>query len=230
MQTAMKAAPIPTGKMAAPTALHLLSPVYLVAVGLLLLNDFVLKHTMPGLITGKLSDFSGLFAFAVFWSVVFPRWIKSVHVIIGLAFAFWKSPAAESAIQGWNATMPFRIGRVVDYGDLLALTVLPVSMLYLRREWTTVAPRKAGAVAVAIVSLFAFTATSQLPVERGRILSRDGEYRAAIQQFDEHLKLDPQSGEAHYHRGLAKLKLGDTAGAEADFDRAASLDPKYRTR
>lgn len=227
----MNAAPFPLGeKISSPNAQHLLSPIYLAAVALLLLNDFVLKQTMPGLVTGKLSDFTGLFAFAVFWSVVFPRWIKPVHLTVALAFAFWKSPAAESVIQGWNATMPFRIGRVVDYGDLLALITLPLSMLYLRREWPTVGPRKGGTVAVAAISLFAFTATSQLPLERGRYLNRDGQHRAAIEAFDEHLKLDPQSAEAYHHRGLAKQKLGDTAGAEADFAKAASLDPKYRTQ
>jgi len=162
--------------------------------------------------------------------VLFPRWVKAVHTAIALAFVFWKSPAADVVIEGWNAIMPFRIGRVVDYGDLAALLVLPLSILYLRGEWRPVAPRKAGTLAAAAVSLFAFAATSQLPVERGRFLSRSGEYRAAIQAFDQHLEIDPQSAEAYYHRGLAKLKLGDTAGAEADFARAASLDPKYRTQ
>jgi hypothetical protein len=38
-------------------------PLSVGATGLLILNDHVLKSAMPGLVTGKLSDFAGLFFF-----------------------------------------------------------------------------------------------------------------------------------------------------------------------
>ena len=137
-------------------------------------------------------------------------------------------------IQGWNATMPFRIARVVDYWDLLALSVLPVSMGYLRREWPALAPASARTIAVAIVSLFAFTATSRSPhaeyMDRGREHFRMGEYERAIQQFDGAIKADPRSAEAFYQRGVAKLKRGDTADGEADIAKAAAIDPTYVAR
>ena len=41
----------------------MLHPALLVAVAVLLLNDHVLKSAAPGLVTGKLSDFAGLFFF-----------------------------------------------------------------------------------------------------------------------------------------------------------------------
>jgi len=41
----------------------LLHPLVLVAIGLLVLNDHVLKHLWPGLVTGKLSDVAGLLFF-----------------------------------------------------------------------------------------------------------------------------------------------------------------------
>ncbi len=44
----------------------LLHPVPLAAVGVLLLNDHVLKHAMPGALTGKLSDFAGMVFFPLF--------------------------------------------------------------------------------------------------------------------------------------------------------------------
>ncbi len=44
----------------------LLHPVPLAAIGLLLLNDHVLKAAFPGLVTGKLSDFAGLAFFPLF--------------------------------------------------------------------------------------------------------------------------------------------------------------------
>lgn len=46
------------------TALRgLAHPLSLLAVGLLLLNDHLLKHIAPSVLTGKLSDFAGLFFF-----------------------------------------------------------------------------------------------------------------------------------------------------------------------
>jgi hypothetical protein len=150
----------PTQQSSAAVA-HLLSPIYMGAIAGLLLNDHVLKQSVPGLITGKLSDFLGLFALAVFLSVMLPRRTLAIHVSIGMAFIAWKSPFSDIMIQTWNTTMPFRLARVVDYWDLLALFVLPISVVYLRREWPALAPASARAAAVITISLFAFTATSR---------------------------------------------------------------------
>jgi hypothetical protein len=219
-----------TGKFRA-SATHLVSPLYIGAVAGLILNDHVLKQAFPGLVTGKLSDFLGLFAFAVFLSVVAQRWIVGIHMMIAVAFVAWKSPLADIVIQSWNAWMPFRIARVVDYSDLVALSVLPFSMLYLQREWATVAHGAARTVVVALISVFAFTATSQYPGEpnlsNGKGQFRDGQYDRAVKEYDEALKRWPDLAEVLYLRGIAKLNSGDTAGGEADLARAASIDPKY---
>ncbi|MCC6617494.1 MAG: hypothetical protein IT341_00485 [Chloroflexi bacterium] len=50
----------PSARRLAVPADGLLHPVVLGAIGLLLLNDHVLKTTTPGFVTGKLSDFAGL--------------------------------------------------------------------------------------------------------------------------------------------------------------------------
>jgi hypothetical protein len=213
-----------------PTVSHLLTPLYLGAVGGLILNDFVLKGAFPGFVTGKVSDFLGLFAFAVFWAVVLPRWTSVILFATAIAFVVWKSSLSSVLIEGWNAAMPFRIGRVVDDTDLLALFVLPFSAYYLRREWSCLAPKAAHAFAVSAISLFAFAATSRLPLEEGKDNARSGNYEAAVRQFDEMIKADPKFAEAYYHRGIAKLKSGDTVGGEADVATAASLDPKYKTQ
>jgi tetratricopeptide (TPR) repeat protein len=211
---------------------HLLSPIYVAAVIGLLLNDHLLKQAIPGFVTGKLSDIFGLFAFAVFLSVLLPRRDVAVHATIALAFVVWKSPLSDPAILAWNTTMPFRIARVVDYSDLLALAVLPLSLFYLKRTWPALTTRKGGAVVVALVSLFAFTATSRAPgepnISTGREEARKGQYERAIREYDEAIKQWPNLPEALYLRGIAKLNIGDTAGGEADLAKAASLDLKYR--
>jgi hypothetical protein len=48
-----------------PKSYLLTSPVCVAAVALLLLNDFALKPSYPCWMTGKLSDFTGLFSFCV---------------------------------------------------------------------------------------------------------------------------------------------------------------------
>jgi hypothetical protein len=216
-------------------ASHLLTPIYLAAMAGLLLNDHVLKAAAPGLITGKLSDFCGLFALAVFLSVLCPRLTYAWHVGLAVAFVLWKSPAADVVIQAWNATMPYRIARVVDYWDLTALSVLPLSVLYLRRDWPALVPRTTWKVTVALVSLFAFAATSSVPreylhIRAGNAFTRDGEYDRAIQEFDIALKMAPGSAEILYLRGTAKLKHGDTVGGQADMAAAVAIDPTYRQR
>lgn len=46
------------------------NPVFLIALFILILNDWVLKHTFNNTLTGKLSDFAGLFAFAFFLGIL----------------------------------------------------------------------------------------------------------------------------------------------------------------
>jgi len=45
-------------------------------------------------------------------------------------FAFWKSPLSQPLIDGWNSVGAFRVARVIDWTDLLALSALPAALLY----------------------------------------------------------------------------------------------------
>jgi hypothetical protein len=56
---------------------------YLAALTTLLINDFWLKRLYPGVITGKLSDFAGVFAIAVFFATLIPRRAESICVAVG---------------------------------------------------------------------------------------------------------------------------------------------------
>lgn len=107
----------------------LVSAPFCAAVALLLLNDFVLKSVAPGLITGKLSDFAGLFALGLFLLVILPA--PSEVVLLGLAalFVFWKSAWSTPVIAHWNALGVFRIGRIID-PDLVALIALPFCQFF----------------------------------------------------------------------------------------------------
>ncbi|HWK88723.1 MAG TPA: hypothetical protein VNP72_01960, partial [Longimicrobium sp.] len=109
--------PAPTPPAAADL---LLSPLLLASLALLVLNDHVLKAAYGSWLTGKLSDFAGLLAFALFWRALLPRRRMLACAAAGLAFAYWKSPAAQPLVDALNA-MGAGVGRVVDWSDLAAL-------------------------------------------------------------------------------------------------------------
>src|SRR4051812_15006472 len=97
------------------------SPLLLAAVGVLLLNDFVLKAAFHNWLTGKLSDVAGLAAFTIFWCAIWPRRVWTVGSCITAAFVFWKSPLSQPALDFLNDFAPWPFGRTVDYSDLLSL-------------------------------------------------------------------------------------------------------------
>ena len=116
-----------------PRAALLLHPAFLGALAVLLLNDYFLKETFHNWWTGKLSDVAGMLLLPLLVFVV-TGWRASVSVVVSaLAFGFMKSAAAQSAIDAYNSLAPIDFHRVVDYSDLLAWLVLPLSYHFIRR-------------------------------------------------------------------------------------------------
>ncbi|MCZ2444296.1 MAG: hypothetical protein LC101_11040 [Flavobacteriales bacterium] len=105
---------------------------FIIGLCLLLGNDLILKPLWGNWLTGKLSDFAGLFVFTLFWIAFLPRFKKIITVCTGLLFICWKSPYSQSCIDFWNTLPLFAIHRVVDYTDLLALIILPLAFYYER--------------------------------------------------------------------------------------------------
>ena len=109
----------------------LLHPVALAAIGVLLLNDHVLKDAAPGLVTGKLSDIAGLAFFPLVllgtWEVVrstIGRWngpsvralVLSV-VVTAIAFGLVKTTAlAASAFATALGAAQWAIGLALTAG------------------------------------------------------------------------------------------------------------------
>ena len=61
---------------------------------------------------------------------------------------------------------------------------------------------------------------------RGLIRLRQGEYKKAIGDFDDTLKLQPKDALALYVRGVAKSRLNKDGSGQADLDAAQTLAPK----
>ena len=133
------------------------SEAFIISLSVLLLNDFILKYSFPSWWTGKLSDFAGLFVFALFWMAFFPRHQLKILGITALGFLWWKSPCSESFIQLWNNNFLFPIERVVDYTDLVALSILFFSSKYFNSKYRTF---RISPILIIICSSFAFCATS----------------------------------------------------------------------
>jgi hypothetical protein len=149
----------------------LLHPAWLLALLLLALNDHVLKGSglLPGVLTGKLSDFAGLFVAPLLLALVLrvrtDRGFVLAHVPVGVVFAAIQ--LSEAAAQGWSALMggvgfPWVITR--DPTDLVALPALLASVRVLRPALSQTAARLArqsAETAAAGVGLLACVATSQ---------------------------------------------------------------------
>jgi len=157
----------------------LANPVFLLSIGLLLLNDFYLKQAFGNVITGKLSDFAGLLAFPFFFSCLMPGYKKTVHVLTLLLFILWKSSFSQPFIDLVNS-MGIPIGRVVDYTDYIALISIFISYYLFNRKFDIVALKPVYLWSIIAVSSFSFMAT-QIPRRTAiEFTSVDKEYKFPI--------------------------------------------------
>ena len=105
----------------------LLTPYFLICLILLILNDTYFKWTFHNELTGKLSDFTGLYIFPIFIAYLFPKITKYSALLVGVFFIIWKSPYSSPFIDFINLNSFFEFHRVIDYTDYFALMVLPFS-------------------------------------------------------------------------------------------------------
>ena len=151
-------------------------PSFILALAILLLNDHFLKSTFPCWLTGKLSDFAGLYVFAVFNYVVFGNMLKSrrtlfiMHFLIMLAFIIWKIAPVEIVFSKIQSTVNIPLpGRVKDISDLIALPILGLSYYFIVtcRVRSTLSEqlhfwKKAILIGLSGIAFFSIVATSKL--------------------------------------------------------------------
>ncbi len=81
--------------------------------------------------------------------------------------------------------------------------------------------RHKAVLALGCVLLIAVTAACSEdvnPNDRGMIYFEEGDYRKAIEAFDEAIKLDPQDAIAHYNRGVAYNLLGQSQRVSSNLN------------
>ena len=151
-------------------------PLWLASLALLVVNDHFFKGSglLPGWITGKLSDFAGLFVapalLAVLTRVRSRHALLLVHASVGVGFAAFElsSELAAAADAGYRLA-GFRWQQWSDPTDLLALFVLPPAFAFAGRVARADRPAPRGAVhrILASVGLIACAASTGDPVEVG---------------------------------------------------------------
>ncbi|MEZ4310901.1 MAG: hypothetical protein R3F14_22905 [Polyangiaceae bacterium] len=159
----------------------LVHPLPLAAVGVLVLNDHFLKGSglLPGAVTGKLSDFAGLFFFPLLLAAAargLSRWTRgediesrrplaaAAAVVTALGFAAVKLvPQANALVAAVWGTM------VMDPTDLVAVPMVGLAAAWMLRE-TATAPagqrsdlRRALDFAAVLAAGMASAATSAPP-------------------------------------------------------------------
>lgn len=139
----------------------LASPGFLWGLAILVLNDWYLKPVFHNWITGKLSDFAGLFIFPLFWMAFFPTKKHLIGLLTAGLFIFWKMPLSQPLLDAWNTLGVWPLTRTTDPGDLWALAMIPLSVGYASKAGVRVIPRWAPLT----LAVLAFAATSYMTVE-----------------------------------------------------------------
>jgi len=141
---------------------------FLLALSVLLINDGYLKAEYVNGLTGKLSDFSGIFLVSLLLFRLLPNYIKPLFIFICTAFLYWKSAYSEPLIQMINHYTPLTYGRVVDYTDLLALIMVPLagSELLQKKIGINKPLQKLLKIPLILITSYAIMATSQVSPPR----------------------------------------------------------------
>ncbi len=71
----------------------------------------------------------------------------------------------------------------------------------------------------------AYPQRAELPLLAGRALAAQGRMRGAAEAFERAVGLDPLSAQAHYHLGIAAVRVGELARAERAWHNFLRLSP-----
>ena len=189
---------------------------FLFCLAVLLLNDFYLKTEYHNGLTGKLSDFCGLFIFASFWSALFPNKKRTIYFSTALLFVIWKSPYSQPFIDLFSYSL-YPIYRVVDLTDLISLLILPISYYYNPKDFFKL---KLSPIILGVITIFSFCATSiPEPTQKFEqpqyLLFKDGVKSVENSDYPSNYKI---------HKLDSLLIVSIT---ELRIDKKASIDDEY---
>lgn len=140
----------------------LLHPLFIVSLACLLINDLYWKYEYHNWLTGKLSDFAGLFVLSVFLSAFFFRRRPFVYLCVAVFFIWWKSPLSQPLLDLPNQSFSFSFHRTVDYTDYIAIPVVFAASLLKQPVYSPWVVKQVVTYFISAVCLFAFCSTSMI--------------------------------------------------------------------
>lgn len=173
----------------------LLHPAFILSLACLLVNDIYLKYEYHNWLTGKLSDFAGLFVLSVFLSAFFYRHTVLIYVGITIFFIWWKSPLSQPLIDLLNRSLDLSFNRTIDYTDLLAIPFIFVAGLLKPPVYNFSLANRVAIYFVSTVCLIAFCSTSyyrkiMISPDMGPRITYNETYPSRFKQEDILYKLD----------------------------------------
>jgi len=148
----------------------LLHPLFWIALTVLLINDHILKqvHVLPGVVTGKLSDFAGMLVAPVVLTALLRLHGRAKRMAafacVGAAFTAIKlSRPCADLVETVTANTPLPWRLWCDPTDLVALSMLPLAWwLCRKRGETALGVRLASCLQAGglVLGVFACAATS----------------------------------------------------------------------
>ena len=140
----------------------LLHPLFIFSLIILLVNDSYWKYEYHNWLTGKLSDFAGLFVLSVFLSAFFYKHRPFLYFAIAVFFIGWKTPLSQPLIDLLNQTFSLKLSRTIDYSDYIAIPVVLAAHFLKPVQIHFSLPKKLAVYFIFVVCLFAFSSTTCL--------------------------------------------------------------------
>jgi len=173
----------------------LLHPLFIFSLACLLLNDLYWKYEYHNWITGKLSDFTGLFVLSIFLFAFFPKHRSTICTIVVILFIWWKTPYSQPIIDLVNQVSSVSVARTIDYSDYIALPVVFAPYFIKSAEYKLSFVKRIAAFVIAAICFISFCSTSiirkfTITPDFSHRLSFNEEYKTRSTQEEIIRKLD----------------------------------------
>ncbi len=110
------------------------SPAWIFALGILIVNDHILKAALGNVFTGKLSDFAGLFLAPVLLAFIVgvktKRGLQLSGLAVGIVFAAINTSSTAASFWDRSLSLIYPYSTTVDPTDLIALIMIPMGIIW----------------------------------------------------------------------------------------------------
>jgi hypothetical protein len=173
----------------------LLHPLFILSLICLLINDLYWKYEFHNWLTGKLSDFTGLFVLSVFLSAFFYKHRSIAYFTIIIFFIWWKTPLSQPLIDLLDESFSLTFQRTIDYTDYIAIPVVFAAHFLKPAEYNFSFGKKLAVYLICGICFFAFCSTSyyrkfMISPELGPKIDYNEYYPTRLTQDDVLFRLD----------------------------------------